>query len=92
MFQNGIVYRYIRTFREVSINLLLLVLCIEVRHHRREYLSNLGLINTECIDDSIDIPDENTCVPEIVILTDILLCSLYVRLLLERVYTENLLV
>ena len=51
-----------------------------------------GSIHSEGIDDGLDTPNEDACVPEIIVLLDILLSCRQVGLLTELVDTEQLLV
>ena len=74
------------------VNLLLLGIGIEHGHQRSEDVGNLGLVYAEGIDNRVDIPYEDTCIPIVVVLADILLGCFHIGLLLEGVYAENLLV
>ena len=92
LLHNGVVDGDVLTFGEQAVDLFLFLSCSVDWQHGFKDLSHCGLVDAEGIDDGVHIPDEDTGIPEEVILFDVFLSSLQIGLFAEGIYTENLLV
>ena len=88
--QYSVIDADILTFRIFGVDHLLFLFSAEDRNHLLKHICNQRTIHTESIYDSSDIPYEDACIPEVIIVSDILLSSLQIRFLSERIDHENL--
>ena len=94
LFHNGIVNRDIVTFCITLGNDFFLFWSAKdtIVKHLLKDAGNAWLIHPEGINNGADIPHKDTSIPEIVVMLDILLCSLQIWLLAETLHTENFLI
>src|SRR5574344_2175570 len=89
---DGIVDRDIIALTITLVYHFLLLRCVINAEHTLKQLCHRRLINSESIDDRVDTPNKNTCIPKIIILANILFGSNQIRLFTERINTEYFLV
>ena len=91
-FHYCIVYRNIFTCREEFIHHLLFLVCIIIREQAFEHPCHGRLIYPDGIDNGIDIPYKDSCIPEIVAALQIAFCRSQIRFFTERIYPINFLI
>ena len=89
---DGIVHRDTLAFREDAVNFFLFLVGAVVGQQIFKGFRDGWLVDTEGIDNRTDVPDEDACIPEVIVLLDILLGCGSIRFLFEGVHSEDALV